>query len=75
MMCLALGEGTHPETARSGDNRDVLFIADRLSPLQLRAALWVVGSVMEDAARLDLNSEKKLVVDVRRTTAQEAKYD
>jgi hypothetical protein len=32
---------------------------DGLAPLQLRAALWVVGGLMEDVSKLDLNSERK----------------
>lgn len=30
-----------------------------LSPVQTRAALWVIINVMEDASRVDLNAEKK----------------
>lgn len=58
-MCLASGKSLNPEATSGGESLDLLTGLAGLSSLQLRAALWVVGGLMEDVTRLDLNSGKK----------------
>ncbi|CAH0042958.1 unnamed protein product [Clonostachys solani] len=59
VVCLASGQSVHLDlgTAELPDIRSALA---NLGIAQLRAALWVVGNVVEEASKLDLNSEKNI---------------
>lgn len=57
IVCLASGQ-THQ--INSIDEISDLHVAlELLGPLQVQAALWVIGNVVEDASKLDLNTDKK----------------
>lgn len=56
-ISLAESQAYPPSQASQRDTFEVAL--ERLGPLQLRSALWVVGNVAEDASKLDLNAQKR----------------
>jgi hypothetical protein len=57
LLCLASRQ-VH-DTSAIDESADLSELMGGLSPVQTRAALWVIINVMEDASRVDLNAEKK----------------
>lgn len=58
-LVISLAEG-QAYSASQSPQRDTFEVAlDRLGPLQLRSALWVIANVAEDASKLDLNAQKR----------------
>lgn len=58
-LVISLAQGQALPPSPSSQSEDFHFALPRLGPTQLRAALWVVANVAEDASKLDLNAEKR----------------
>lgn len=54
--CLASGQSSYPDHTK--DMADIGPALHNIGSLQLRAALWVIGNIVEDASKIDLNTEK-----------------
>uniref|UniRef100_A0A8H7K7S9 Importin N-terminal domain-containing protein n=1 Tax=Bionectria ochroleuca TaxID=29856 RepID=A0A8H7K7S9_BIOOC len=58
VVCLASGQPVHLDLGT--ELPDIRPALANLGNAQRRAALWVVGNVVEEASKLDLNSEKNI---------------
>ncbi|KAH7140540.1 armadillo-type protein [Dactylonectria macrodidyma] len=59
-LCLCLLSGRPCGTDNLDEAPDSLTIINRLTPAQVRAALWVLSNVLEDIPKLDLNSANNM---------------